>query len=204
MSAIRETWLPIPGSSGAYEVSDNGRIRSVARVVPHSYSGHLTLPGRILKPQRIASGHLVVYVKMDGRGRTRLVHRMVLLAFVGPCLEGMEACHWNGDPTDNRLANLRWDTRGANIRDSIRHGTNHQTAKTSCPWGHPLAPPNIVPSKERVGHRKCWACSLARNTAQHDKDRHQNVWTEKEIRAEADRRLDLISGAILDQMQAVR
>lgn len=34
----------------------------------------------------------------------------------------MECCHNNGDPFDNHLSNLRWDTRKANAADSVRHG----------------------------------------------------------------------------------
>lgn len=53
----------------------------------------------------------------------RQVHRLVLEAFVGPCPEGMEACH-DPDPcpANNALSNLRWDTRKANMADCIRHG----------------------------------------------------------------------------------
>src|SRR5262245_50618733 len=54
------------------------------------------------------------------------VHRLVLLAFVGPCPGGMECCHANDDRQDNRLSNLRWDTRGNNISDAIRNGRNCQ------------------------------------------------------------------------------
>lgn len=58
-------------------------------------------------------------------GRTRRgvqIHRMVLLAFVGPCPRGLEACHNNGRHTDNRLKNLRWDTSAANRADQVVHG----------------------------------------------------------------------------------
>jgi hypothetical protein len=47
----------------------------------------------------------------------------VLEAFVGPCPEGMQACHNNGNRLDNRLENLRWDTPSANQKDRIHHGT---------------------------------------------------------------------------------
>lgn len=66
-------------------------------------------------------GHQMV--QLTGRVR-RLVHHIVLEAFVGPCPEGMEGCHNDGDPTNNRVDNLRWDTRKANREDSIRHGTH--------------------------------------------------------------------------------
>lgn len=51
------------------------------------------------------------------------VSRLILETFVGPCPEGMECCHNNGNPEDNRLENLRWDTRSNNHLDKIKHGT---------------------------------------------------------------------------------
>lgn len=51
------------------------------------------------------------------------IHRLVLETFIGPCPDGMECCHNNGDPVDNRLGNLRWDTHFNNVQDSIKHGT---------------------------------------------------------------------------------
>lgn len=53
----------------------------------------------------------------------RLVHRLVLEAFVGPCPPGMEACHNNGNRLDNRIENLRWDIHENNMRDKVLHGT---------------------------------------------------------------------------------
>jgi hypothetical protein len=44
-------------------------------------------------------------------------------AFVGPCPEGMVCCHNDGDPSNNRLENLRFDTHKANCDDKLRHGT---------------------------------------------------------------------------------
>ncbi len=35
----------------------------------------------------------------------------------------MEGCHNNGNPADNRLSNLRWDTPANNCADKRRHGT---------------------------------------------------------------------------------
>lgn len=41
---------------------------------------------------------------------------------MGPCPPGMECCHNNGNRTDNRVENLRWDTRRANMQDKREHG----------------------------------------------------------------------------------
>lgn len=67
-----------------------------------------------------------IYYKLadpEGAQVSRLAHRLVLEAFVGPCPDGMEACHNNGDRTDNRIENLRWDTAKANQADRKKHGT---------------------------------------------------------------------------------
>lgn len=65
------------------------------------------------------TGHLSVSLK----GKNYKVHRLVLEAFVGPCPEGMEACH-DPDPTPANctLTNLRWDTHANNMEDARRHG----------------------------------------------------------------------------------
>ena len=51
------------------------------------------------------------------------VHRLVLEVFVGPQPNGCEGCHNNSDRSDNRLVNLRWDTRKGNVADAVRAGT---------------------------------------------------------------------------------
>jgi hypothetical protein len=49
---------------------------------------------------------------------------MILESFMGLCPEGMEACHNDGNRTNNRLLNLRWDTPKGNCADRKKHGTN--------------------------------------------------------------------------------
>lgn len=74
-----------------------------------------------LKQQENPDGYLRVSLYRRGQKRiTRYVHRLVLLAFVGPCPDGMEACHGIGGSKDNRVDNLRWDTPSANVSDRIR------------------------------------------------------------------------------------
>lgn len=139
----------MPGYVGLYEVSNCGRVRNVRT-------------GAVRKPQPVKRGHLHVDLWRDGVGRSFYVHRLVLQAFVGPCPPGMEALHRNGNPTDNRVENLRWGTRSQNLHDSVRHGTHQQASKTRCLAGHALQPPNLVPSSARKGRRDCLACSRAR------------------------------------------
>jgi hypothetical protein len=62
----------------------------------------------------------------DGRYVRRYGSYFVLLAFVGPQPAGLEACHNNGDCTDDAADNLRWGTPTANKADMLTHGTRLQ------------------------------------------------------------------------------
>lgn len=81
-------------------------------------------------------GHLVLDMYCRNVRRKKYVHRLVLEAFVGPCPPGLEACHNDGNPKNNALSNLRWDTHQSNIDDKEKHGTrligekNHQAKLT--------------------------------------------------------------------------
>lgn len=116
---VRETWKAIPGFDGIYEASDMGRIRSFS---PMSRIGN-----GILR-QHDCSGYLRVSLYRKGvhRPKLYLVHRMVLLAFVGECPPGQQTRHLNGNSKDNRLTNIKWGTRKENARDRLRHGRFHR------------------------------------------------------------------------------
>lgn len=114
----KERWQPIPGFEGHYDVSDMGRVRSHSRLSQ----------GRDLRQHITAGYHRVSLCAWDlGRQKkAHLVHRLVLTAFVGPCPEGMEALHINGNSSDNRLCNLRWGTRAENVADQVAHGARRK------------------------------------------------------------------------------
>ncbi len=125
MTTSVEAWKPVVGYEGLYEVSDQGRVRSLDRVVlvrrrdkVHSKP----LRGRVLRPASKDGEYLCVNLCKDCRTKTFAVHALVLTAFNGIKPEGRECCHWNGNPADNRLENLRWDTPKANGEDRARLG----------------------------------------------------------------------------------
>lgn len=172
-----EVWVPVRGQEGAYEVSDLGRVRSLDRIVHISDGRKRLWAGQVLNPFPKRRGRLAVGIN----DRHVYVHKLVLEAFVGLRPERMEGCHNNGDYTDNRLVNLRWDTQSENMRDRVRHGTHHCTVKTHCPRGHPLAMPNLTLSAYKRGFRNCLACSRGRGRL-----RGRGTCTSDEMQAVAD------------------
>lgn len=141
-----------------YEVSNIGRVRSLDRTIVMSNGRTRNVKGRILKPGKVKSGHVLVVLGKSAS--SRFIHRLVLEAFVGVRPDGMVCCHNNGDPADNRLENLRWDTWSSNSRDAVAHGVHHEIKKTHCPQGHPYSGDNL---RERVRpngriNRLCRSC----------------------------------------------
>lgn len=118
--------------------------------------GGLGTEWRQLKGSLNREGYPYVALYRDGKRFKHLLHRLILEAFVGPCPPGMEGCHNDGDPANNRLANLRWDTPKSNMADCVRHGT--------------------MPHGERSGSAK-----LTENDVVEIRRLRGDGWTQKEI-----------------------
>lgn len=72
--------------------------------------------------QNISSrGYHLICLWSNKKMKTCLVHRLVLLAFIGPCPQGMECRHLDGNKDNNNLDNLRWGTCDENVQDRIDH-----------------------------------------------------------------------------------
>lgn len=149
--------MPVPGFEGLYEVSNLGRVFSLERVRKDG----IRVPSKFLTPCLVGPRWAVVLYK-DGKRHHSPVHQLVLKAFIGPRPDGYDACHCDGDRDNNRLDNLRWDTRSANTLDQVAHGTHHMARRTHCPRGHEHTKWNVRSRPSRPLERECRACALAR------------------------------------------
>jgi len=116
-----ETWNPVVGYEGLYEVSDQGRVRAIFE----SWNGRYK-PGRVLAPLNHPNGYYFVNLYYPGSkqlGRAKTIHSIVLESFGGPRPKGNDCCHIDGNKRNNSRCNLRWGTRRENVQDSINHGT---------------------------------------------------------------------------------
>lgn len=127
---MKEVWKDIPGYEGYYQASTIGRIRSVDREVVFKNGRIRNFKGQILKIDNSSDSNLrVALSKYTLRHYT--VHRLIMLTFKGERPEGYDICHKNGDYTDNRLENLRYDTKSQNMIDMYRYGSKSTKGKLS-------------------------------------------------------------------------
>lgn len=188
-TATSERWLPVVGSEGLHEVSDRGRVRSLARVSIRSNGRPYTVRGRVLRPGATAEGHRQVVLHGESEKVTRKVHSLVLEAFVGPRPDGLCGLHGDDDPDNNALDNLRWGTSAENAADSVRNGGHHCATKTQCKRGHELSGPNLAPYAPKGG-RCCLACNRAKASSRH----HGLADNEQYVQKLSDERYSVIMG----------
>lgn len=111
----------IPGYEGLYEVSDSGEIRSIERKCRMA-RGIRSVSSKILKHLYDKDGYPMVSLAKDGKQKLWRIHRLVLLAFVGPLPEGKESRHLDDVKINNNLSNLCYGTQLENWEDRKRNG----------------------------------------------------------------------------------
>lgn len=104
-----EEWRAVVGFEGLYEISNAGRVRSVARgtliaLVPNIKSGY-------------------IYASLSGGyRRTIQVHRLVAEAFLPRPPDCHHVNHKNFERSDNRVENFEWCTPAQNTAHSAAAG----------------------------------------------------------------------------------
>ena len=118
-----EKWKPVIGYEGRYVVSDLGNVKSLITI---DSRGQRRTPKLLSKSVWMKNGKpMREFVTLMGKDRSRKtckVHALVMNAFCFEKPVGCEICHNNGNPLDNRISNLRYDTHRSNEKDKILHG----------------------------------------------------------------------------------
>lgn len=112
---MEEIWKPIPGYEGRYEVSNNGRVKSLSRLAPEKNGRVHRVNERILKARITARGYMRVTIFKENHPIAKHVHTLVAMAFIPNPNGYSQVNHKNEIKTDNRVSNLEWCDSQYNI-----------------------------------------------------------------------------------------
>ena len=102
-------WKDIKGFEGLYQVSDDGRVKSIGRYKPN-HTKMQYVPESI-KVQRVQpNGYCVVDLYKGNKAKTIGVHILVAQAFIDNPCHKETVNHIDGIKTNNNVSNLEWAT----------------------------------------------------------------------------------------------
>lgn len=108
-------WIDVPGYDGRYQVSRDGRVRSLIAGAPF-----------VLTNMRHYRGHLFVHLYTPrGERKKEFVHRLVAVAFIPNPDAHPIVNHRNMRKDDNRTENLEWTTISGNTQHYYDNRESH-------------------------------------------------------------------------------
>ena len=117
-----EEWRDVVGYEGLYQVSSEGRVKSLERTFIDNSGRKRTVKERILKPSDDCRGYLRVDLRDGDKQKHFKVHRLVCEAFHENPDNKPQVNHINEIKTDNRASNLEWAT----ARENSNFGTRNE------------------------------------------------------------------------------
>lgn len=116
-----EIWKDVKGYNGLYQVSNYGNIKSLSRIIVRS-NGNYSSKEKLLEPQIIKNGYLVVRLKKNGNRSTKLINRLVAESFIPNPEDKLEVNHKDLNKLNNHVDNLEWSTRSENMKHAYKNG----------------------------------------------------------------------------------
>ncbi len=117
--SVEESWKPVLGYEGYYEVSNLGNVKSLKR---RQTGNQYDRVEAILKPSVLYNGYLQVCLAIGQTKKKYSIHRLVAIAFLPNPENKPQVNHKNGIKGDPSLKNLEWATRSENMQHAYDTG----------------------------------------------------------------------------------
>ena len=130
---MMEVWKDIKDYEGFYQISSNGRVKSLSRTYTtrvgvvnqtgfcKTVDKVIVLSEKILVPGKRIHGYLFNTLCKDLHHKGKDIHRLVANAFLPNLYNKPEVNHINGVKSNNHSTNLEWCTRKENIEHAIKN-----------------------------------------------------------------------------------
>ena len=120
----KEIWKPITGYEGKYEVSNQGKVKSLSRT---TYCGRnnrtvRNVGERIISTKNISQGYKKTDLFKGNIRKQFFVHRLVAHVFVPNPSKKPNVNHLDGNKLNNRAENLEWVTQKENVHHAMANG----------------------------------------------------------------------------------
>ena len=127
-----EIWKDIEGFEGIYQISNQGRVKSLPKKKNNRYSFFWTKE-KILKPTIISGGYYSMGLVRDKKRTHKLVNRLVAEHFIPNPDNKRTVNHKDGDRTNNNDWNLEWSTYSEQElhKRRVLHGNKRGVAHVS-------------------------------------------------------------------------
>lgn len=116
---MEETWKPIKGYEGLYEVSNFGRIKALEKRVDKGKC-HRSWKEHFLKYVVDQNGYFRTNLSKNGTNKTVKVHRIVAETFVENLENKKTVNHIDGNKQNNKVENLEWATQSENMKHACQ------------------------------------------------------------------------------------
>ena len=138
----KRIWRDIPGYEGLYQVSNDGKVRSLN----YNHTGKK----QILKQYTNKEGYKRIALSKNNKLKWYLVHRLVALAFIPNPNNWPQVNHKDENKANNYVNNLEWMSH----KDNCNYGTrNERHSKAMKGYKHTKEARNKM-SKAQKGKRK--------------------------------------------------
>lgn len=123
---MNESWVPVKGFEGLYEVSNFGNVKSCSRTVFDSRTTTRTKKEKLLKLTQDSAGYLKVTLYRNTKDKeVWKVHRLVAEHFCTKPMDCPVVNHIDNDKTNNHFSNLEWTTSLGNNQHMMIQGRQY-------------------------------------------------------------------------------